>query len=290
MSTAVAKATLNETNVEKIITTVTTVEESVSNLEVASSSNVAGAVATAASSVEPSLHRELPIFSNPLIANATLSNSVPSKPKMTRVKVAGNNKTVSVLRISAPKVDGEVVVMRRLDTDLVNATSMYNAAYPAISENMDAKESAFVTKKYDGLVEKSGALAGVWITIPQAKLLAKEYGIDQFMRPLVDAPNPKGNSSTAVEGEEVVEKTTVTEVTFVQTSQKREREMEVEEMQDNTDETEELSVTDVKVMKRRIEELEEQVNRDRKKFRGLAVVAAGLAAASVIPQVLPYFS
>ncbi|KAG0369662.1 hypothetical protein BGX24_002333 [Mortierella sp. AD032] len=276
MSATVAKATLSETNVETI-TTVTTVEETVANLEVAT-------VTTA----EPELHRDLPIFSNPLLANATQSNSIPLKPKVVRVK--SGSKSLSVLRISAPKVDGEVVVMRRLDTDLVNATSMYNAAYPAISEKMDAKESAFVTKKYEGVVEKSGALTGVWITIPQAKVLAKEYGIDQFMRPLLDAPNPKNNSSNiTTEHEEIVEKSIVTEVTIVQTSQKRAAD-DAEEMQDATDKLEDLSVTDVKVMKRRIEELEDQANRDRKKFRGLAVVAAGLAAASVIPQVLPYFS
>lgn len=157
MSVTVAKATLSETNVETI-TTVTTVEESVSSLEVAATPVALGVATT--SPAEPTLHRELPIFSNPLLANATQSNSVPLKPKVTRVK--SGNKSLSVLRISAPKVDGEVVVMRRLDNDLVNATSMYNAAYPAISEKMDAKESAFVTKKYDGVVEKSGALAGVW--------------------------------------------------------------------------------------------------------------------------------
>ncbi|KAF9139667.1 hypothetical protein BGX30_007649 [Mortierella sp. GBA39] len=283
MSAAVTKATLSETNVETI-TTVTTVEETVASLEV-----VAATATPVVLVAEPTLHRELPIFSNPLLANATQSNSVPLKPKIVRVKSAGN-KSLSVLRISAPKVDGEVVVMRRLDTDLVNATSMYNAAYPAISEKMDAKESAFVAKKYDGLVEKSGALAGVWITIPQAKVLAKEYGVDQFMRPLLDAPNPKNTNNITTEGEEVVEKSIITEVTIVQTSQKREADVDIEELQDTTDKLDELTVADVKVMKRRIEELEGQANRDKKKFRGLAVVAAGLAAASVIPQVLPYFS
>ncbi|KAF9546092.1 hypothetical protein EC957_010228 [Mortierella hygrophila] len=287
MSASVAKATLSETNVETI-TTVTTVEETVASLEVVATTATATATPVVLAA-EPALHRELPIFSNPLLANATQSNSVPLKPKIVRVKSAGN-KSLSVLRISAPKVDGEVVVMRRLDTDLVNATSMYNAAYPAISEKMDAKESAFVAKKYDGLVEKSGALAGVWITIPQAKVLAKEYGIDQFMRPLLDAPNPKNANNITTEGEEVLDKSIITEVTIVQTSQKREADVDIEELQDTTDKLDELTVADVKVMKRRIEELEDQANRDKKKFRGLAVVAAGLAAASVIPQVLPYFS
>ena len=108
------------------------------------------------------------------------------------------------------------------------------------------------------------------------------------MRPLLDAPNAKDGTTT--EGEEIAEKSITTEVTVVQTTQKREREEDIGEMQDTTDKLDELTVADVKVMKRRIEELEDQANRDRKKFRGLAVIAAGLAAASVIPQVLPYFS
>ncbi|KAF9098435.1 hypothetical protein BGX29_008218 [Mortierella sp. GBA35] len=277
MSATVAKATLSETSVETITTV--TVEETVASLVTVAAATASSTPAVsklpAVVAESSNLHRELPIFSNPLLANATQSNSVPLKPKVARVK--SGTKSLSVLKISAPKVDGEVVVMRRLDTDLVNATSMYNAAYPAISEKMDAKESAFVTKKYDGVVEKSGALAGVWITLPQAKVLANEYGIDQFMRPLLEAPNPKNGATN--ESEEVVEKTL-----------KREAEDNIEEMEETSDKMDEHTVDDVKVMKRRIAELEDQATRDRKKFRGLAVVAAGLAAASVIPQVLPYFS
>ena len=139
------------------------VEQSVTSLEVTEVTKVSASIASSVVSSPAKSkadHRELPIFSNPLLANATQGNSVPIKPKTGRVKAGG--KTVPVLRISAPKVDGEVVVMRRMDSDLVNATSMFNAAYPAISEKMEAKESAFVTRKYQGQAEKTGALAGVW--------------------------------------------------------------------------------------------------------------------------------
>ncbi|KAI1316306.1 hypothetical protein EDD11_010149 [Mortierella claussenii] len=299
MSGTIATATLHEKNIDKVTTTTTvTVEETVATLELGESSSlsatplaspskkaIVGAKANGNSSTtnhDASLHRELPIFSNPLLANATQSNSVPIKPKSGRVKSTGN-KTVAVLRISAPKVDGEVVVMRRLDLDLVNATSMFNAAYPAISEKMNAKESSFITRKYEGHVEKSGALSGVWITIAQAKELAKEYEIDQFMRPLLEETVAKGTAHS--EGEEIVEKIVVTEITTVHTT-----DVEVHETEAVEETTEDLSVADVVVMKRRIEELEDQVSRDKKKFRGLVTVAVGLAAATVIPQVLPYFS
>lgn len=147
---------------------------------------------------------------------------------------------------------------------------------------------SWLSKSVDSSFTNSRVLVAIVMFI--AKALAKEYGIDQFMRPLLDAPNPKNANNTMTEGEEVVEKSIITEVTIVQTSQKREADVDIEELQDTTDKLDELTVADVKVMKRRIEELEDQANRERKKFRGLAVVAAGLAAASVIPQVLPYFS
>ncbi|KAF8936156.1 hypothetical protein EDD21DRAFT_376732 [Dissophora ornata] len=284
MSGTTAKATLQEKNVETVTTTTVTVEETVATLDLHETKTLVSpsVKSTSTKAMESSLHRELPIFSNPLLANATQGNSVPIKAKTGRVKSGG--KSVSVLRINAPKVDGDVVVMRRLDTDLVNATSMFNAAYPAISEKMNTKERDFITRKYEGVFEKSGALSGVWITISQAKELAKEYGIDQFMRPLLDTSNSKG--------EEITEKMVVSEVTLVQTDMEDDQQIleETQEMEETTDKLQDLTVADVAGMKRRIEELEEQVSRDKKKLRGLVTVAVGFAAATVIPQVLPYFS
>ncbi|KAG0314840.1 ribosomal protein S14, S11 [Dissophora globulifera] len=281
MSGSTNKAAHQKKNVDTVTTTVS-VEETVSTLEL--NTTAASAVTTPASpsgkgtkAIESSstpLHRELPIFSNPLLANATRANSVPIKPKAGRVKA--NGKSISVLRINAPKVDGDVVVMRRLDTDLVNATSMFNAAYPAISEKMNAKESAFITRKYDGQLEKSGALNGVWITVAQAKELAKEYEIDQFMRPMLEAPN-NAKTALAAENEEIVDKIVISEMTtIIQKSEIIDGDMDAT--------SEDLTVVNVVKMKRRIEELEEQVSRDKKKVRGLVTVAVGLVAASVIPQ------
>ncbi|KAG0212060.1 hypothetical protein BGX28_006958 [Mortierella sp. GBA30] len=288
------KATLLETNVETV--TSVTVEEKVAKLDVSESSSPSTPSKAVAKTIlaSESHHRELPIFSNPLLANATRANSVPIKPKTGRVKAGG--KTVPVLRISAPKVDGEVVVMRRMDSDLVNATSMFNAAYPAISEKMDAKESAFITRKYEGVVEKSGVLSGVWITILQAKELAKEYEIDQFMRPLLEHPNTNSSNPKdfAVDGEEFVERSFVSEVSIIQRSVSKETEEserqtseEIQNVDETTENLENITVADVVKMKRRIEELEGQASRDKKKFRGLVTVAVGLAAASVIPQPRP---
>ncbi|KAF9025115.1 hypothetical protein CPC16_010438 [Podila verticillata] len=278
------KTTVVENKVETTITTTSSVEEAVSFLEVLDS-NPTRTKTTAQET------RELPIFSNPLLANATQANSVPIKPRTVRVKASGG-KTVQVLRISAPKVEGEVVVMRRMDTDLVNATAMFNAAYPAISEKMNAKESSFVARKYNGILEKAGILSGVWISIPQARDLAKEYGIDAFMRPLLEAPAPKAKE-VAIEN---VEQTTIVAEVVQETVVEETMEDAtpvVDAIAEATEQIQEMTVSEVTSLKRRIEELEDQASRDQKRLRGLvtvAVGAVGIAAATVIPQVLPYFS
>ncbi|KAG0243659.1 hypothetical protein B0O80DRAFT_201419 [Mortierella sp. GBAus27b] len=280
MSGSVAKTSVLEKDVETITTF--TVEETVSTLEVTevTTSSVPPSPSKKGAVKAQESTRELPLFSNPLLANATRANSVPIKPKTGRIKSGG--KTVPVLRISAPKVDGEVVVIRRLDTDLVNATSMFNAAYPAISEKQNAKESAFIARTYEGQVEKSGALTGVWITIVQAKELSKEYGIELFMRPLLEVSSAKV-ATAAADGEEIVVDKLVSDTVAQQDA-------DAQSDSSAMDETGESKVADVAGMKRRIEELEDQLTRDRKKYRGLVTVALGVAAASVIPQVLPFFS
>ncbi|KAF9562124.1 hypothetical protein EC968_005391 [Mortierella alpina] len=355
-----ASATAKIENVETTTTsttTVTTVEETVATLEVVQGSSSSAALA----------QRELPIFSNVLIADATLSTSVPVKPKTGRVK-AGTGKgapSVSVLKINAPKSDGEVVVMRRMDTDLINATAMYNAAYAPVSADMEKKETQYLADKYGAqgaVLEKTGgsAFAGIWVTVPQAQDLAIEYGITKFMLPLLDAPKRKStikasSATTSVvdkaekeekeeaeekeEKDEKVEKSTAAAVISSQetvvveekveekvekteekveekTEEKIEEKVkitiaesttqeevsskdEISDLEDKEhekneaveeDEEAEASSPTSTVMKRRIEELEDQATQDKKRFRGLITVAVGIAAVAAIPQILPYFS
>ncbi|KAG0293708.1 hypothetical protein BGZ96_002428 [Linnemannia gamsii] len=146
--------------------------------------------------------RELPIFNNPLLADDK-SSAVALKPKSGRVKVqGGKTATIAVLKMSAPKVDGEVVVMRRMDSNLVNATLMFQAAFPAATEQWITRENSYLAKTYKShgaVVEDSegGAFAGVWVTVTQAKELAKEYSIEQFMLPLLNAPARKNTIKAA---------------------------------------------------------------------------------------------
>ncbi|KAF9586703.1 hypothetical protein BGW38_008626 [Lunasporangiospora selenospora] len=291
-------STLVETSAETLSVTV---QESVAIIDTVETTIVTSSITKGTSKADAGAdaapQRELPIFSNPLLANVTQGNSAPVKPKTGRVK--SGSRTVVVLRINAPKVDGDVAVMRRMDTDLVNAVTMYNAAYPAVSEKMIAKESAFLARKFEGVVEKSGALSGVWITIAQAKELSKEYEIDQFMRPLLEAPNSKNplnkDGSMVTEIDEVIETLLVSETTTVENTSTKVGQHQIQETTATNEDPSSkqlslLTVSEVAGMKRRIEELEDQTAKDKKRLRGLLTVAVGFAAASVIPQVLPYFS
>ncbi|KAG0274646.1 hypothetical protein BGZ95_009588 [Linnemannia exigua] len=202
-------------------TTVTVVDETVASLTVAASSSEKKKVAK---KNKEEGKRELPIFNNPLLADDK-SSAVTLKPKSGRVKVqGGKTATIAVLKMSAPKTDGEVVVMRRMDSNLVNASLMFQAAYPAVTEEWIAKENSYLTENYEprgAVVEnsESGALAGVWVTISQAKELANEYGIEQFMLPLLNAPARKNtikatpaSSSPSTEIVAKEEKETVEEI------------------------------------------------------------------------------
>ncbi|KAF9398583.1 hypothetical protein BGX21_007593 [Mortierella sp. AD011] len=324
-------------------TVVTTVDETVATLEVTNESTVLEVSEVNVTTSVTVTARELPIFKNPLIVDAAISALGPLsiKPKVGRVKATGASKgaVVSVLKLTAPKTEGEVVVMRRMDSDLVNATSMFNASFPSISEEMMEKEMDYLKAKYktQGAVEEkasSGALAGVWVTISQAKELAGEYGISQFIQPLLEAPSRKSTIKAAAAAAAAAASTTsaapvATEVSAEETAQKQEQAQEPEEGgpqsrletivatvdEVSTKETVEVSAevketeetnedkevkeeeqedqasTGETVLKRRIEELEEEVAGDRKRYRGLLTAAAvGLVAVAALPQVIPYFS
>ncbi|KAF9981808.1 hypothetical protein BGZ65_003550 [Modicella reniformis] len=335
-------------------TMITTAEESVLTLEASETTSTSEITSAALG------QRALPIFGNPLISNAAIADSMILKPKSGRVNTmvatkdsssssssSSSNNAVSVLKITAPKAKGEVVVMRRMDSDLVNASSMFSAAYPSITESMLTKENDYIVSKYEGeraIVEQdeSEPLSGVWVTISQARELAKEYGIDQFMQSLLDAPvrktvvkssvpstvpiislTPPVATSVAepiiiatgeVATTESIETTTVIRTSIVVEMTTEEKIVEADitttttddiedTEQEDTDEKNEQGRDEVAGMeetaprqkKRKIEELEDQSAKDRKRYRGIitiGTVAVGLAAAAVValPQVLPYFS
>ncbi|KAG0310248.1 hypothetical protein BGZ99_000557, partial [Dissophora globulifera] len=80
------------------------------------------------------------------------------------------------------------------------------------------------------------------------------------------------------------------EVVVKETLKSEESTATEQKQQQEGGETGEPAVVEVATIKRRIDELEDQATRDRKRFRGLVTVAVGLAAVAALPQVLPYFS
>ncbi|KAG0339002.1 hypothetical protein BG000_003025 [Podila horticola] len=176
MSEIVAKDVVVEAKDVIVAETVSvSVEASVEGLEVTETVTTTTTTTTTSSSTtmtaDEKVSRQLPIFNNPLIANATYAKSNAPQPKSGRVK-AGNTSTtkqVAVLKITAAKSEeGDVVVMRRMDSDLVHASAMYSAAYPAISRKMMAQEDKVIAETFKAsavIVDKNcgnATLAGVW--------------------------------------------------------------------------------------------------------------------------------
>lgn len=175
MSEITAKDVVVEAKEVVVAETVSvSVEASVDELEVTETVTTTTTTTTTSSTTittDEKVSRQLPIFNNPLIANAAFAKATAPQPKSGRVK-AGNTSTtkqVSVLKITAAKNDeSDVVVMRRMDSDLVHASAMYSAAYPAISGKMMAKEDKVIAETFKAsavVVDKNcgnTSLAGVW--------------------------------------------------------------------------------------------------------------------------------
>lgn len=130
-----------------------------------------------------------------------------------------------------------------------------------------------------------------------AKKLAREYDIELFMRPLLDAAGERKEASSstpelsqkaATSNDEAASTTSQEEGTVIADLEVVESTTAITTTEKSEEET--ASVESVVGMKRRIEELEEESVRNKRKIRGLATVAVGLAAATIIPSVLPYFS
>ncbi|KAG0084340.1 hypothetical protein BGZ93_007769 [Podila epicladia] len=322
------------------------VEASVDELEVTETVTTTTTTTTTTSSsstitTDEKVSRQLPIFNNPLIANAAFAKSNAPQPKLGRVKAGSTSTTkqLSVLKITAAKSEeGNVVVMRRMDSDLVHASAMYSAAYPAISKKMMAQENEVIAETFKSsavIVDKAcgnPSLAGVWIDLDHALELAKEYGIDKFMGPLLDAPSTasrrkivKGSSpavstvSDVTASEETAEgsqedkkeqEKEIEEETVEKVQEEEKKEEEKEESEESSESQEETTssneettataeedleeaqqedVAETVAAVKRAREEDEEVSRSQKRFRGLVAVAVGVAAAAVIPQVLPYF-
>lgn len=174
MSEITAKDVVVEAKEVVVAETVSvSVEASVEELEVTETVTTTTTTTTSSTTIttDEKVSRQLPIFNNALIANAAYAKATAPQPKSGRVK-AGNTSTtkqVSVLKITAAKSEeSDVVVMRRMDSDLVHASAMYSAAYPAISGKMMAKEDKVIAETFKAsavIVDKNcgnASLAGVW--------------------------------------------------------------------------------------------------------------------------------
>ncbi|KAL1914210.1 uncharacterized protein VTP21DRAFT_9663 [Calcarisporiella thermophila] len=125
--------------------------------------------------------RELPLFRNHLLHSSTS----PSPSARTVTILAENKRKLRVQRIDLPTVYGTQPVLRRLDNDRVNATQLFRAAFPTSSEELEAREMQWLKGEGTGEEEISGKMKGIWVSLPMAQALAKEYGIERAVRNLV---------------------------------------------------------------------------------------------------------
>lgn len=109
---------------------------------------------------------------------------------------------VSLLLIQASHQDnGHAFILRRFDTGAVSLTTMFRAAFPLASEEIERAELLWVKENYD-LSGNNGStkenhiirLAGTWVGTALAVELGDQYAIGPLIQIVVNAqPDPNAN-------------------------------------------------------------------------------------------------
>ncbi|CAG8541024.1 4506_t:CDS:2 [Paraglomus occultum] len=144
---------------------------------------MASATAAVVSTCSPSPLRELPWYRNYMLASNL------STPPLQSLVIGGT--TVLCVKIPSPR--GDISIYRRLDTDFVNATHMFRAAYPTAGEALEKREMMWLDSMTSTTVELEGNvgyMAGTWVSLAYAKRLAKDYGIERHTALLFSFSNP----------------------------------------------------------------------------------------------------
>ena len=116
---------------------------------------MASATAAVVNTCPPCPLRELPWYRNYMLASNL------STPPLQSLVIAGT--TVLCVKIPSPR--GDISIYRRLDTDFVNATHMFRAAYPTAGEALEKREMMWLdsmTSTNVVLEGNIGHMTGTW--------------------------------------------------------------------------------------------------------------------------------
>ncbi|KAL5526063.1 hypothetical protein ACEPAG_7401 [Sanghuangporus baumii] len=116
--------------------------------------------------------------------------------------ITRDGQEIVVGRIKIQTPNGHAFILRRYDTGAVSQTTMFRAAFPAASDDLERIESNWVKQNFDSTGANGGSapgggrsdalrLAGVWVRPEIAKTIAPDYSLESIIEPLLSArPDP----------------------------------------------------------------------------------------------------
>ncbi|KAL5503849.1 hypothetical protein ACEPAH_7920 [Sanghuangporus vaninii] len=116
--------------------------------------------------------------------------------------ITRDGQEIVVGRIKIQTPNGHAFILRRYDTGAVSQTTMFRAAFPAASDDLERSESNWVKQNFDSTGANGGSapgggrndtlrLAGVWVRPEVAKTIAPDYSLESIIEPLLSArPDP----------------------------------------------------------------------------------------------------
>ncbi|PWN37248.1 uncharacterized protein FA14DRAFT_176546 [Meira miltonrushii] len=155
--------------------------------------------------------------------------------KLQVIQREGANIIIGRVKLPAPVKNGHGFILKRFDTNAIAASSMFRLAYPHASLEHEAEEMQYLEQRYETDLANGGhakvpkkprgrpskkaleaasqelqydevlpagstgvRLQGTWIPSPDAMIVAAEYGLERWARPLIEAKATESDSGTAI--------------------------------------------------------------------------------------------
>lgn len=154
--------------------------------------------------------------------------------KLQVIQREGANIIIGRVKLPAPVKTGHGFILKRFDTNAIAASSMFRLAFPNASPEHEAEEMRYLEQRYETDVANGGhtkvfkkprgrpskknsegdqelpydevlpagstgvRLQGTWIPSADASIVAAEYGLERWARPLIEASATESGSGTAI--------------------------------------------------------------------------------------------
>lgn len=133
---------------------------------------------------------------NPLLKTAVVEKDPVVKYQI--IEREGQEIVIGRVKVPTPN-SGHAFILRRYDTGAVSLTTMFRAAFPEASDEDEKNDTAWIKQAYDiaganggyrGNARQFLRLAGTWLPVDVALMVAESYALHGMVKPLTEAEPP----------------------------------------------------------------------------------------------------